>query len=290
MERRLGRGLGSLLGGSALGGEAPAGEEIPLVNIRPNPHQPRREFDAADLEDLRASIQLHGVLQPICVRRNGDVFELIAGERRTRAAQLAGRTTIPAVVREGVSDGEMLELALVENIQRVDLNPLEKARGYRDLMTRLGLSQEQVAERVGVKRATVANQLRLLELPEKVQQALVQELISMGHARALLALRDDQAMGRVLEKVVREGLSVRQVEGMVRRGADFSPAADRAQIKERPGTPDWITDCEQRLRDSLGTRVRIVNQAGYRGQIVVEYFGREELERLLDLLGPRATI
>jgi ParB family chromosome partitioning protein len=230
------------------------------------------------------------VLQPISVRRNGDVFEIIAGERRTRTAQLAGRSTIPALIREGVTDGEMLELALVENIQRADLNPLEKAQGFKDLMTRLGLSQEQVAERVGVKRSTVANHLRLLELPETVQRALIQDLVTMGHAKALLALPDSRAMERVLEKVVREGLSVRQVEGLVRRGSEAAAPDTLSPAKESSRIPPWVSDCEQRLRDGLGTKVRIVNQPGYRGQIVVEYFSKEELERLLECLAPRSQV
>jgi ParB family chromosome partitioning protein len=224
------------------------------------------------------------------VRRNGDLFEIIAGERRTRAAQLAGRTTIPALIREGVTDGEMLELALVENIQRSDLNPLEKAQGFQDMLTRLGLSQEQVAERVGVKRSTVANQLRLLDLPPTVQKALVEDLVSMGHAKALLALPDSRAMERVLEKIVREGLSVRQVEGMVRRGLEALASGTLTPSKENARVPAWVNDCEQRLRDRLGTKVRILNQPGFRGQIVVEYFSKEELERLLELVAPRASI
>ncbi len=290
MERRLGRGLESLLGGPVSGPQPGGGAEIALDRIVPNPFQPRREFSAAELDELRASIKLHGVLQPINVRRSGDHFELISGERRMRAARLAGKTTIPAVIREQVPDAEMLELALVENIQRTDLNPLEKAAGYRELIQRLGLSQEQVATRVGVQRATVTNHLRLLELPESIQLALRQERISMGHARALLALREARAMERMLDRVVDEGLSVRQVEELARPETDPSNSSndpDRAPATKRAA---WVGECERRLGQALGTKVRLANKSGFRGQIVIEYFSREDLDRLLDQLAPQPRL
>ena len=289
MERRLGRGLGSLLGAVSDSSEPASGAGIAVDQIRPNPFQPRRDFDSEALEELRASIQVHGVLQPICVRRAGAVYELIAGERRWRASQLAGLPTIPAVIRDGVSDAQMLQLALVENIQRTDLNPLEKAQGYRELIERLGLTHEQAAVVVGVRRATISNHLRLLDLPESVQKALRAQLVSMGHARALLALGEAKAMEAMLQRIVHDGLSVRQVEALSRSWTPSKPATNASQVGAPP-EPSWVGACETRLRESLGTKVRIMNRPGYRGQILIEYYARDELDRLLEKLAPTPQI
>ncbi|MCL4144329.1 UNVERIFIED_CONTAM: hypothetical protein GTU68_005172, partial [Idotea baltica] len=186
--------------------------DIALIEIEPNPHQPRTVFAAEGLNELRDSIAQHGVLQPVVLRKTPSGFELIAGERRCRASRMAGLTTVPAIVREDVSDEVMLELALVENVQRRDLNALEKALGYKTMMSQLTLTQEQVASKVGLKRATVANHLRLLDLPAKVQDAVGEGLLSMGHARALLAADGEEEQVRLLEVIVREGLSVRAIE------------------------------------------------------------------------------
>ncbi|MCI0547185.1 MAG: ParB/RepB/Spo0J family partition protein [Candidatus Rokubacteria bacterium] len=282
MERRLGQGLGSLLSKPA----APEGpQELALERIRPNPQQPRTTFDPAGLDELRRSLREHGVLQPIVVRPRDDGYEIVAGERRWRAARLAGLATIPALVREGVTDAEMLELALVENVQRNDLDPIEKARAFRALQTRLGLSQEAVAEKVGLQRATVANLLRLLELPAPAQEAVSRGLVSMGHARALLGLAGEPAQLRLLERIAREGLSVRRVEELVRAAAQ-SPEPPAPAAGGPEPEPPWTRPLQRRLQEALGTRVRLTADEACRGQIVIDFYERADLERLLARLAP----
>ena len=294
MERRLGRGLGSLLGAGPVAtpalSEGPS-QDISLDRIVPNPKQPRKVFDVAQLEELVSSIQRHGVLQPIVVRPRGDQFELVSGERRTRASQMAGKTTIPAVVRTDIRDDQMLELALVENVQRQDLDPLERAQAFREMMATLGLTQEQVADMVGLKRSTVANFLRLLDLPEVIQSAIQKGLISMGHAKAMLSLPSAEAQLGLLNRVVREELSVRQTEKAVAeaiRPTGSAGAGTPGTIV--PATAPWVIDLETRMREKLGTKVSLQNQPGFKGQIVIEYYNRADLERLIQVLAPKETI
>lgn len=304
LERRLGRGLGSLLGSPTEESETPQNPTtIPLDKIRPNAEQPRSTFDPAGLEELRDSILEHGVLQPVVVRAVADGYELIAGERRWRCARLAGLKEIPAVVRE-VSDQARLELALVENVQRRDLDALEKAEGYRRLMDALGLTQEQVAKKVGLKRATIANHLRLLELPKDVQTALAQGLVTMGHARALLGLPGAPEQLQLLERIVREELSVRQSEALVRSAVGGSgtpakaaevespaPASPSKAVEAQPEAQEpWVQDLQRQMQIHLGTKVSLSNREGYKGKIVIEYYGRDDLDRLLAILAPRETL
>jgi ParB family chromosome partitioning protein len=295
MERRLGRGLESLLGGTTQAKtadsrpEAPA-SELEIVRVRPNPMQPRKVFESGPLEELKDSIALHGVLQPICVRRRESGFEIIAGERRWRASRLAGLQTIPAVVLENVDDERMLELALVENLQRQDLDPMERARGFHEMQDRLSLTQDQVAQRVGLKRSTVANHIRLLELPPEVQEAVAGGVIDMGHGRALLSLPDPKAIKKMLARTVREELSVRQVERLVREAVEGpTPSAASASDEIIPRAP-WMEELEGRMRRHLGTKISLQNGEGYRGRIVIQYHDREELERLSSLLGPKDEV
>ncbi|MBK7642653.1 MAG: ParB/RepB/Spo0J family partition protein [Planctomycetes bacterium] len=298
MERRLGRGLSALLTQSndALPPSAEleprAREELPLDAIRTNPFQPRVNFDPAGLEELVQSIRQHGLLQPIVVRQQNDGYQLISGERRLRAFRELGRTSIPASIRTGVSDAEMLELALVENLQRRDLDPIERALGYRRMIQDLGLTQEQVADRVGLQRPTVANHLRLLDLPEVAQQALAKGLIQMGHARAILACKDPGLSKKLVERTVRDDLSVREVEALVRKRApEPEQAVDQGEpIKVVVPQAPWVRDLEDRMRAHLGTKVQLKNGPGYRGQIVIEYFQREDLERLAEVLAPRERL
>ena len=290
MERRLGRGLGSLLGQASVDAEGAPETEVELSRIRPNPHQPRRHFESTALEELRASIAQHGVLQPICVRPSGAGFEIISGERRFRASQLAGRTSVPVVVRDDVTDEQMLELALVENLQREDLDPIEKARGFRDLADRLSLTQEQVAERVGLKRTTVTNHLRLLDLPTKVQDAVREGLVSMGHARALLAFPSESGRLKMLGQIVRKGLSVRQVEESARQGQSRPTTASSSKGTLIPSQPSWVRGLEDRLGRALGTKVKVQNGAGYRGRVTVEYYSQDDLNRLIERLDPSQTL
>ena len=289
VERRLGRGLGALLSdGSDL--DERTSRELPLDRIRPNPQQPRRRFDTEAIEELAESIRAHGILQPVLVRQVDRGYELISGERRWRAARRAGLSGIPAVIREGVGDAEMLELALVENVQREDLDPLERAQGYRSMMSTLVITQEEVASKVGLKRASVANHLRLLELPDEAQDALRRGLIDMGHARALLGLRRRGAILKLLGVVVRRELSVREVERRVREElarADGGAGA-RAGARRRP--PDWVGEVEGRMRESLGAKVSIQNKPGYKGRVVIEYFNRKELDRICERLAPKRRV
>lgn len=250
-------------------------------------------MDPAGLEELRDSILQHGVLQPVVVRPAGpDRYELIAGERRWRASRLAGLGTIPATVKSDVSDDQMLELALVENVQRRDLDPLEKAHGYKAMMDQLDLTQEAVALKVGLKRSTVANQLRLLELPAVAQEALVKGIISMGHARALLGSRVPSQLLALLEATVREDLSVRELERRIRDQENPPTVQDSGQPVEQraPEVPPWMRELESRLRTSLATKVTIQPTDGTRGRIVLEYFSHADLDRLTELLAPRPRL
>lgn len=289
MERRLGRGLGSLLGQPPAQEDRAKPLELAVDRIRPNPRQPRKSFDPASLEELASSIRSHGVLQPIVVREAVEGYELISGERRWRAARSVGLRAIPAVVRPGVRDDEMLELALVENVQRQDLDAIDRARGFKEMMEVLGITQEAVAQKVGLQRATVTNHIRLLELPPQVQESVGRGLLSMGHARALLAVGTTQTQIRFMERIAREDLSVRQTEHLVRESAK-SGSGKRVQTKVLVPHQPWSTDLERRLRESLGTRVTVRNGPGYKGQIIIEYFNRSDLERLCQLLAPRTEL
>lgn len=285
MERRLGRGLSSLLSSETRADESSV--EIPVEQIRPNPFQPRKVFDAQGLEELSSSLRRHGLLQPIVLRKGPEGYELIAGERRWRAARLAGWKAIPAVVRDGVASEQMLELALIENVQRRDLDPMERAEGYRGLMESLGLTQEEMAQRVGLQRATVTNHLRLLELAEAVQDGVRAGLLSMGHARALLGIEDADGQVALMKQIVKAGLSVREVERRVRSAK--KPASEAATTL-RPAKPPWALSWERKLRDSLGTKVALNPGANHRGQIVIDYFDRDDLDRLLERLAPQRTL
>ena len=285
MERRLGRGLGTLLGDSTSAADPEAPRELAVHLIRANPQQPRKHFEEDSLRDLAVSLKQHGFLQPIVVRPVGSEFEIIAGERRWRAAKLAGIESIPALVRHDVTEAQLLELALVENVQREDLDAIERAQGYRAMQVALDLTQEEVARKVGLQRATVANHLRLLDLPQEVQVALAKDLISMGHARALLALASKEQQTETLARIVREGLSVRQVESIPRLQRSSRP--DRASP---PPRKTWIAELEARLRERLGTKVAVRNARGYRGQIVIDYFDRSSLERICEVIAPSPRV
>lgn len=289
MERRLGRGLGSLLGTSgAVEGQTSA-ESLPLTALRPNPQQPRKTFDQAALAELTDSVRRHGILQPIVVRPIADGYEIVSGERRWRASQAAGLKSIPVTVRHDITDDQMLELALVENLQRQDLDALERAQGYKQMMETLKLTQEQVAEKVGLKRTTVTNHLRLLDLPPPAQDALRRGVISMGHARALLAVTDPKRQIGLVERIAREDLSVRQVEQLARAPTPKAAGVGGLLQPQAPNAP-WVTELETRMREHLGTKVQIRNNPGVRGEIVIQYFNASDLDRLSRLLAPREEL
>lgn len=273
----LGRGLGSLLPSS------PGGEEVDIDLIAVNPRQPRAAFAPDQLAELVESVRAHGILQPLVVSQRtsesgATSYQLIAGERRLRAARQAGLTRVPVVVRESTPQG-LLELALVENIQRADLNALEEAAAYRQLIDEFGLTQEVVAGRVGKSRTAVANALRLLGLPESVRASLSAGEISEGHARALLGLADEAARLDLWREIIARGLSVRQTEEAVRRARETAPPTEKAP---RPPDPT-LAHLEERLQTSLGTQVRLErSRAG--GRIVIRFYGDEDLEALIERL------
>jgi ParB family transcriptional regulator, chromosome partitioning protein len=270
----LGRGLDALIPRGTTEGTA---HEIPIERVRRNPHQPRVAFDDETLAELAASIATHGVLQPIVVRGAADGgYELIAGERRLRAARAAGLTEIPAVVRES-STNELLELALVENVQRSDLNPIEEASAYRELIDRFGLSHEAVARQVGKSRVAVSNALRLLDLAPETRQAIVDGRISEGHGRALAALTIPELQRAVLQVVLERHLSVRQTEELVRRKREMGPSRQRQQLSGD------LADLEAQLRGVLATKVGIV-RTRKGGRLVIDFYSDEELDRLYAII------
>ncbi|OLD51738.1 MAG: hypothetical protein AUI58_05990 [Chloroflexi bacterium 13_1_40CM_2_70_6] len=276
----LGRGLDVLLGQPAL---APlpiptAATEIPLDKVTPNRRQPRTQFDPEGLSELAASIRQHGVLQPIVVSREGDAYELVAGHRRVLAARLAGRTTIPAVVRDDVED--RLELALVENLQRTDLNAIEAARAYKLLMETYDLTQEQVAERLGKSRSAVANTLRTLSAPQPLQDAVLEGRIGEGHLRALLPLPLSDALS-ALATVLARGLSVREAEALARKMVH--PTRRRGgRPRLRGGDPE-LAEATAELRNALGTKVEVL-RGRKGGKIAIQFYSDDDFERLYDLL------
>lgn len=271
--------------------------------IRVNPVQPRQDFDEERLQELAKSIMVHGVITPITVRRHFDGFELISGERRLRASRIVGLTTIPAFVIEVNSNAEMLEIALIENVQREDLNPLETAYGYQRLIEECGLKQEDVAVRVGKDRSTVANMLRLLKLPPDAQAALRTRSISMGHARALLALSNEQRQLAVLREVMQHDLSVRRTEALVKDiELGRKELGKRGEINQAPtakhkspssvGTHEsnpTLADIESSLRHIFGTQVRLRMRSDDQGTMEIEFYSIEELERLLDMIATIQT-
>jgi ParB family chromosome partitioning protein len=269
----LGRGLSSLIPGAA---EERGLLEIPVSAIAPNPRQPRGGFPEETLEALARSIREVGVLQPVVVRRRNGGYEMVAGERRLRAAKLAGLATIPAIVREG-DDSESLREALIENIHREDLAPLELAAAFQELLEDLGVTQETVAERLGYSRAHVANTIRLLSLPPDVQRLLADGRVQAGHARALLGLPDDEARSTLALRAAAEGLSVRQVEDLVRK---YTDRPGRAAPSAQKAPDPMLSEVEELLSEQLATRVR-VTLGRRKGKIVVEFASRDDLERIV---------
>lgn len=280
----LGRGLSALIPGAPEAGEAPPGLlEVPVNAVGPNPKQPRTRFDDETLAELAASIKEVGILQPIVVRRAGDgAYELVAGERRLRAAKLAGLATVPVVLRDS-GDSELLREALIENIHREDLNPIELAEAFRQLLEDLGLKQESLAERVGVSRSHIANTIRLLSLPLEVQQLLADDKLTAGHARALLALGDAEAMGSLALRVVAEDLSVRQTEEVVRRFLDAPKEPNDPAPAQTPGggADAGVAEIEEILSEQLATRVSIQVGSKHGGKVVIEFGSPDDLERIV---------
>jgi len=278
-KKGLGKGLGALIttSGSA---EQPRHEMVPIDSISPNPAQPRRRFNEESLEELAASLKEHGLVQPIIVRPSGTGYEILVGERRWRAAKLAGAKSIPAVIRDA-ENPECLQLALVENLHRDDLNGIEEATAYRQLMEEFGLSQDDVAQKVGKSRSAVANALRLLQLPVEVQATVVAEEITPGHARTLLALQGDPYQAVLLQRIIEEELSVRQTEEIARKrlgGGEEQAPREKPQV---------LSEYAELISASLKAKVRVV-QGKRKGKIIIEFKGEKDLQRLLADIGVAA--
>jgi ParB family chromosome partitioning protein len=276
----LGRGLGALIPQRPVEAPAPAPQsaglmEIAIDQIAPNPYQPRKTFNEASIEELARSVRQHGIVQPLVVTRSGDRYKLIAGERRYRAAQKAGLTTVPVVVKEMMGDGEALQIALIENIQREDLNPIEEAQAYHQLHEEFGLTQEEISKQVGKERSTVANFLRLLKLPDNVKKLLASGQLSMGHARALLAVESQKKQEQLAERVVRRNLNVRQTEMLA---SESSPKTVEKKEKEK----DVFTrDAEDKLQRTLRTKVEI-DRRRRGGVIHIRFASEDDLIRVVD--------
>ena len=279
-QKGLGKGLGALLGDFAdEPQEQSAYKQLPIYKVEPNPDQPRRDFDEEELQALADSIAEHGIIQPLTVRelKNG-YYQIIAGERRWRAARLANMQEVPVVVIEA-DDKKAMELALIENLQRQDLNPVEEALGYQSLMQDYGLTQEDAAKRVGKSRPAVANALRLLSLPEEIIEQVRTAALSAGHARAVLTLKNEKKQLEATRKIISLGLSVRQAEGLCRNMAkEAPPVKEEVTLKV-----DYVAECEKQLSKHLGRGVKIVN-GKRKGRIELEFYGSEDLQVLLDAL------
>jgi len=285
----LGKGLGALIGTPAADLRAEVVEsgervhQINLVNIVPSALQPRKDFAREALQELIDSIRQHGIIQPLIVRQVGARFELIAGERRWRAAQKAGFTQVPVIIRSA-SDMEVLELSLIENLQRADLNPIEEAQGYARLANEFGMRQEDIALKVGRSRAAVANAMRLLDLHPQVQIWLAQDLLSVGHAKVLLALKAPEEQLLAAETVLRRNATVRSTERLVARLLGIGRSRRRQRVAEQTATSAAIEDLQNRLQEHLATHVT-VHHGEKRGRIEIEYYGNDDLQRIVNALG-----
>jgi ParB family transcriptional regulator, chromosome partitioning protein len=277
MAKGLGKGLNAFFNMEADKEEKV--QEISINEIRPNPYQPRKVFQKEAIEELKLSIQEHGILQPIIVRKTIKGFEIVVGERRFRAAKEAKLETVPAVVRE-LNEQQMMELAVLENLQREDLTPIEEGIAYQTLIEKLKLTQEELAKRLGKSRPHLANHIRLLSLPPKIQQLISDGKISMGHGRALLGLRKKDKLPVLVEKILKEGLNVRQLEQLIQHMNEIVP---RETKKDKETKDVFIRERETSLRERFGTTVNI-KQSKNKGKIEIEFFSKDDLNRILELL------
>lgn len=278
MAKGLGKGLDAFFSNVDAKNEETI-QEISLKELRPNPYQPRKVFDKEAIEELTVSIIEHGILQPLVVRKSIKGYEIVVGERRFRAAKEAKLDKVPAIVRE-LSEQQMMELAILENLQREDLNPIEEGMAYQTLMEKLNLTQEEVAKRLGKSRPHIANHIRLLSLPPKIQELISNGTISMGHGRALLGLRQKNKLPSIVEKIVKENLNVRQLEKLIQQ---LNESVSRETKKPEPKPDIFLKERETFLREKFGTTVSI-KQNKNKGKIEIEFFSKEDLERILELL------
>jgi|LFRM01.1.fsa_nt_gb ParB family chromosome partitioning protein len=288
--KALGKGLGAIFqrDNVSLDGPGLTPVELPIDELSPNPYQPRRKFDAEALAELADSIKAHGVLQPIVVRKKDGAYQIIAGERRWRAAKAAGLSTIPALVKQ-MDDSSMMQVALIENLQREDLNPIEEAVAYRKLMDEFGLTQEELSTAVGKSRPVIANAVRLLNLPQQVQDQLAEGRITAGHARCLLTLPGAQLQTSLADRIVKDGLNVRQTEQLVRRLTENVSRETKRQAKREVQDPDAAL-LAGRLSERLGTKVKLTGTP-HKGVIQIEFYAAEDLDRILEIiLGTAETV
>jgi len=280
----LGKGLGALLPEAKIEGENI--KEVSISEIKSSRYQPRRYFDPEKQNELIDSIKEKGIIQPVLIRPSKEGYELIAGERRLQAAKALGLTRIPAIVKD-VVDTEALEIALIENIQRQDLNPIEEAEAYQKLIKEFKLTQEDLAKEVGKDRTSVANTLRLLKLPMKIQEQVSKGVISMGHARALLSLESEAQQLEICEKIVKKGLSVREVEELVKRTKTTEVSRETSVVEEPNVT---IIACEEELMRTLGTKVRIKETGKEKGKIEIEFYSYSDLDRIMEKIVPKSDL
>lgn len=276
MAKGLGKGINALFPGEDLD-QLEQVEQILIIDIKPNPFQPRKIFDEEAMKELSESIKEHGVLQPIILRKKGSKFEIVVGERRFRASQLANLEIIPAVIRE-LNDQQMMELAILENLQREDLTAIEEADAYQKLIENLNLTQEQLAFRLGKSRPHIANHIRLLSLPQVARDAISEGILSMGHGKALLGLKKKKSIPLIMQKTIKESLNVRQLEALVQRLNENVPRETKKVEKDI-----FTKEKESELRDIFGTPVSIVKNKD-RGKIEIEFYSDDDLERILQLL------
>lgn len=285
--RGLGKGLDSLIPNnvgekSSLKSEVKGPESIvKITKIEPNREQPRKNFDEDSLQELADSIKQYGLLQPILVQDRGDHYEIIAGERRWRASKLAGLKEVPVIIKNYTAQ-EIIEISLIENIQRQDLNPIEEAQAYKRLLTEFNLKQDEVAERVSKSRAAVTNSIRLLKLCNEVQQMLIDDMISMGHARALLSIEDPETQYAIAQKVFDEKLNVRDVEKLVK---NLGKPEKTKKKEENPALDAIYDDIGEKLKQKLSTKVTVTPKGNGAGKIEIEFYNHEDLDRLLDMIG-----
>ncbi|AWX59090.1 MULTISPECIES: ParB/RepB/Spo0J family partition protein [Brevibacillus] len=277
MSRGLGKGLNALITSNLIE-EGEQVKEVSINEIRPNPYQPRKEFEQSAIEELAQSIKEHGIIQPLIVRKSIKGYELVAGERRLRAAKVAGLKEVPVVVK-AYTDQQLMEIALIENLQRENLNPLEEAEAYDKLISHHDYTQEQLAQKIGKSRPHVANMLRLLQLPEKIRKMVSAAELSMGHSRALLGVTDKKVQQQLANDVVEKGLSVRQLEELVKQLNVSRETKKKKPAKNEP----VLIEMEERLRSRFGTAVKI-KKGSKRGKIEIDFYSQEDLERIIEML------
>ncbi|WP_242221988.1 ParB/RepB/Spo0J family partition protein [Bacillus cereus group sp. BfR-BA-01380] len=279
MAKGLGRGINAFFPDLDVK-EGETIQELQVNQLRPNPYQPRKYFHSEAIQELALSIKEHGILQPLIVRKSIKGYEIVAGERRFRAAKEAKLNTVPAVVRE-LNDQQMMEFALLENLQREDLTPIEEALAYQMLMEELKVTQEQLAKRLGKSRPHIANHIRLLSLPSFVQEMIVNGSISMGHGRTLLALKDKTKINSLLQRIKEEGLNVRQLEQIIQQMNEY---VSRETKKQKPQKNIFFEEQETVLRERFGTSVKIKETKQEKGKIEIQFFNKDDLQRILEIL------